>query len=92
MDDYNEALKMVYSKVAPEVDELYEYYRKKKGLKDEVDTATQLKILVDKKYISKTYISDLSLITEYYVQKMIGLYLDEITRYKDRIKNFLGDY
>ena len=92
MEDYNEALKMVYSQVAPEVNDLYDYYRKKKGLKEEVDTATQLQILVDKKYISKTYISDLSLITDYYVKNMIGEYLTKITSYKNRIKNFLGDY
>lgn len=92
MADYNEVLQQVYSQIAPEVNELYEFYRKKNGLEEEKVTQKQLEILVDKKYISKTYISNLSLIVDYYVQNMIGLYLSELQSYKERIKNFLGNY
>lgn len=83
--DYNEALQEVYSQVAPEVNELYEYFRKKKELEDEKDTERQLEILVNKKYISNTFISNLSLIADYYQRGMISMYLSNLQNYKNRI-------
>lgn len=53
MRDYNESLKIVYSQVAPEVNELYEYYRKKKNLEEERETERQLEILTEKSIFQK---------------------------------------
>jgi hypothetical protein len=89
MDNYNQALKEVYSQVAPEVNDLYEYYRAKNNLEEERDTERQLEILTQKKYISNTYIANLSLITDYYVREMTSAYLSSLEDYKNRIKFFL---
>lgn len=100
---YNETLKEVYSLIAPEVNELYEFFRKRKSLEVENDTGKQLDILVEKKYISKTYISDISLIVDYYVMAIMAKsegkcagytyysnqYNCALNNYKERIKNFL---
>lgn len=83
--DYNETLQEVYSQVAPEVNELYEYFREKNGLEEEKDTERQLEILVSKKYISITYISNLSLMVDYYQRGMINMYLSNLQDYKNRI-------
>ena len=69
--DEHEAMQWVYSQVANEVNEMYEKYREKCGLEEEHDTKKQLEILVDKKYITNTFISNLSLITDYYVWRHI---------------------
>ena len=89
MDTYKETLQEVYSQVAPEVEELYEYYRNKQSLEEEHDTEKQLEILTTKKYISKTFISNLSLIVDYYERDMISMYLTAIQDYKNRIKFLL---
>jgi len=89
MDTYNETLQKVYSQIAPEVNELYEYYRKKKGLEEESNTERQLEILTERKYISITFISDISLIVDYYETKMIDMYLESLQKYKTRIRFFL---
>lgn len=86
---YHETLKKVYSQIAPDVNRLYEYYRKKKELEEESDTERQLEILTAKKYISITYISDLSLIVDYYERGMQSKYEDSLKEYKNRIKFFL---
>lgn len=85
MDTYNETLKKVYSQIAPEVNDLYEHYRNKKGLEEEHDTERQLEILVRKKYISITFISDISLIVDYYERGMTNMYLSNLQGYKSRI-------
>ena len=91
MRDYNESLQEVYSQVAPEVNKLYEYYREKQGLEEEKDTERQLEILaMQKKYISKTYISDISLITDYYAREMTSMYQSSLENYKTRIQFFLN--
>ena len=89
MDTYKESLEYVYSQVAPEVDELYKYYRKKKGLEEEKDTEKQLEILTIKKYISNSFIADLSLIIDYYERGMISMYLSKLQEYKTRIRFLL---
>ena len=91
MDTYKQKLEEVYSQVAPVVNDLYDYYRKKKGLEEEKDVERQLEILVEKKYISKTYISNLSLIVDYYERGMISMYLTTLQDYKNRIRFFLDD-
>ena len=91
MDTYREKLEEVYSQIAPEINDLYEFFRKKKGLEEENDTKKQLEILVAKKYISSTYISDLSLIVDYYERDMIAMYNNTLQNYKIRIKVFLDN-
>lgn len=91
MDTYKETLEKVYSQVAPEVNELYEYFRNKKGLEEEKDTEKQLEILIGKMYISSTYNSDLMLIVDYYERKMMSNYKYALEDYKYRIKMFLDN-
>ena len=91
MDTYKETLEKVYSQVAPEVNELYEYFRNKKGLEEEKDTEKQLEILIGKMYISSTYNSDLMLIVDYYERKMMSKYKYALEDYKYRIKMFLDN-
>ena len=88
-DNYNEAFKEVCSQVAPKVNDLYEYFREGQNLKEESDVNKQLEILVDKKFISSTYISDLSLMVDYYARDMMDMYFTKLERYKDRIRFFL---
>lgn len=88
---YDLTLKQVYSQIAPEVKDLYEYYREKKGLEEESNTEKQLDILAAKKYISITYISDISLIVDYYERGMIDKYEIALRKYKNRIRFFLDN-
>ncbi len=91
MESYNEALQMIYSQVAPEVNELYEYYREKNNLPEETDTERQLEILaMEKKYISRTYIADIGLIVDYYVRGMTSRYESCLQNFKNRIRFFLA--
>ena len=90
MDKENEAYNYVLSEVAPEVDELYQYYRgKDKSLEKEDKTMMQLENLTQKKYISKTYVSSLMLIVDYYARKKYAKYYAELQNYKMRIRIFL---
>lgn len=90
MDKEREAYNYVLSEVAPEVDELYKYYREKdKSLEKEEHTMMQLENLVQKKYISKTYVSSLMLIIDYYARKQYAKYYAELQNYKTRIQIFL---
>lgn len=82
----NDAYQEVLSQVADVVGEMYEKYRRGKGLEDEKDTERQLEILVSKKYISDTYISDLSLIADYYAREMITTYMSKLQGYKIRVR------
>ena len=91
MDTYKQTLEKVYSQVAPEVNELYEYFRNKKGLEEEKNTEKQLEILINKMYISGTYSSDLMLIVDYYERKMMNEYISALENYKYRIKMFLDN-
>lgn len=84
MGKENEAYEKVLSQVADVVGEMYEKYRKK-GLEYEKDTERQLEILASKKYISITYISDLSLIADYYARDMIEIYTSRLEEYKIRV-------
>lgn len=89
MGNYEEALQKVHSEVAPLVNDLYEYFRGKKQLEEETDVERQLEILTSKKYISITYITDLSLIADYCARSMVREYLSELEHYKMRILLFL---
>lgn len=84
-----EALDFVYSQVSEDVDALYQYYREKKQLEDEKDTETQLEILINKKYISKSYMIDLILISDYYSRGMEARYSSSMQDYKNRIRFWL---
>lgn len=88
-DNYNEALNVVYSQVAPDVNDLYQYFRERKELEDETNVERQLEILTNRKYISRTYISDLSLLVDYYVRGMESWYTSALQNYKNRIRFFL---
>lgn len=87
MGKENDAYQKVLSQVADVVGEMYEKYRRGKGLEDENDTERQLEILTSKKYISITYISDLSLIADYYARDMIEIYTSRLEEYKIRIRS-----
>ena len=80
-----EALEFVYSQVAEDIDAMYQYYRKKMQLEDERDTERQLEILIDKKYISQSYMVNLVLISDYYFRGMAAHYCSSIQDYKNRI-------
>lgn len=84
-----EALDFIYSQVAPDVDALYQYYREKKQLEDEKDTERQLEILIDKKYISQSYMVNLVLISDYYFRGMVSHYCSSLQEYKNRIRFLL---
>ena len=85
MGKENEAYEKVLSQIADIVGEMYEKYRRGKGLEDEKDTERQLEILTSKTYISITYISDLSLIADYYARDMIEIYTSRLEEYKIRV-------
>lgn len=87
MSRENDAYQKVLSEVAADVGEMYELYRRGKGLEDEKDTEHQLEILANKKYISITYISDLSLIADYYAREMWANYVSKLMEYKMRIRS-----
>jgi hypothetical protein len=89
MGNENESFKVVCSEVAQEVDELYQYFRRKCNLEEENDTLKQLEKLVEKKYISNTYISDLMLMTDYYERQLYDKYANRVSEYKYRINFFL---
>lgn len=89
MSKENEALQFVYSQVADEVAQLYERYREKRGLEEEHDTERQLEILTSKKYINKTFITDLILIADYYAREMEVFYNSKLNEYKIRVQVLL---
>lgn len=89
MINEKEALEYVYSQVADNVNEMYERYRKKCNLECETDTERQLEILTMKKYISKTYITNLMLMADYYARGMDFKYEAELENYKIRIQVLL---
>lgn len=87
--NYNKVFEEVCSQVAPEVNELYEYFRKSQNLEEESDVEKQLEVLVNKKFISSSYIANLSLITDYCARGMTSMYLSSLKAYKNRIRFFL---
>lgn len=87
MNNEMNALHIVYSQVADKVNKFYQEYRKRNDLQNVTDTEMQLKILVDRKYISRTYFSDLILIADYYAKGMFAIYELELAKYKTRIDN-----
>lgn len=87
MGKENEAYQEVLSQVSDVVGEMYEKYRRGKGLEDEKNTERQLEILASKKYISITYISDLSLIADYYVRGMEETYTSRLLDYRIRVRS-----
>ena len=93
MSRENESYNYVISQVASQVDELYRYYQKKdKTLEDKEKTMDELETLVEKKYISRTYISDLMLIADYYNRKQYSAYFNRLQDYLMRIRIFLENY
>ena len=89
MSKESEALKEVYSQVGGLVNEMYERYRKKWNLEETKDTERQLEILTSKKYISITFITDLSLIADYKVRGMVARYEAKLREYKTRVQVML---
>lgn len=86
MSRENDAYQKVLSEVAEVVNEMYEKYRRGKILEETNDTERQLDILTSKKYISITYISDLSLIADYYAKEQTAKYEAKLLEYKTRIR------
>ena len=81
----NEAYKEVLSQVSEVVNEMYEKYRKRCGLEEEKDTERQLDILVNKKYIAQSYITDIEAITKYHERSMLAMYHYAMADYKVRV-------
>ncbi len=93
MSKENEAYNYVLLQVAVEVDELYRYYqRKDKTLEEQQNTMKELEILIAKKYINATYISDLMLIVDYYAREDYANYFYNLQNYIIKIRIFLEDY
>ena len=93
MSKENEAYNYVLSQVAVDVDELYRYYqRKDKTLEEQQNTMKELEILIAKKYINATYISDLMLIVDYYAREDYANYFYNLQNYIIKIRIFLEDY
>lgn len=86
MGEETRALQVVYSQVADIVNTMYQRYKEKCNLENEEDTERQLEILTNKKYISYTYISNLSLMADYYARGMYSMYEAELENYKIRIQ------
>lgn len=89
MSKEKETLNFVYSQVADEVNTLYEHYRRKCSLDEETDTEKQLEILVNKKYISQSFLIDLIVLTDYYQRGFYGQYMTGLANYKVRIEFLL---
>lgn len=93
MSRENEAYDYVLSQVAAEVDELYRYYQNKdRTLEKQENTMKELEILIDKKYINATYISNLMLIVDYYARKDYANYFYNLQNYILKIEIFLEEY
>ena len=93
MSKENEAYNYVLSQVAVEVDELYRYYQNKdKTLEKQQNTMKELEILIAKKYINATYISDLMLIVDYYAREDYANYFYNLQNYIIKIRIFLEYY
>ena len=84
-----ESLEFIYSQVSEDVNALYQYYREKKQLEDEKDTEKQLEILIDKKYIAKSFLVDLIVISDYYFRGKVSHYFASMQDYKNRIRFLL---
>ena len=89
MGKERETLEFVYSQVAEEVGKMYARYKEKCNLEDETNTEKQLEILINKKYISKSYQVDLMLLADYYLREMYVPYSAGIHTYKERIMFWL---
>lgn len=97
-ESYQEAYEYVVSEVKPYVDRYYQYFLDKgKDLPltaedgiTELSTLDKIDILVKKKYINGTYISDLMLIIDYYVRGIPIII--PLTNYQMRIEIFLENY
>ncbi len=97
-ESYQEAYEYVVSEVKPYVDRYYQYFLDKgKDLPltaedgiTELSTLDKIDILVKKKYINGTYISDLMLIIDYYVRGIP--FIIPLTNYQMRIEIFLENY
>ena len=92
MNKEKEALNFVYSQVSKDVGQMYEHYRKRCGLKEETDTEKQLDILVNKKYISGSYIIDLIVLADYYQRGLHAQYSAGLLNYKTRIHFLLESH
>ncbi len=97
-ESYQEAYEYVVSEVKPYVDRYYQYFLDKgKDLPltaddgiTELSTLDKIDILVKKKYINGTYISDLMLIIDYYVRGIP--FIIPLKNYQMRIEIFLENY
>ena len=97
-ESYQEAYEYVVSEVKPYVDRYYQYFLDKgKDLPltaedgiTELSTLDKIDILVKKKYINGTYISDLMLIIDYYVRGIP--FIIPLTNYQMRIEIILENY
>ncbi len=97
-ESYQEAYEYVVSEVKPYVDRYYQYFLDKgKDLPltaedgiTELSTLDKIDILVKKKYINGTYISDLMLIIDYYVRGIPIII--PLKNYRMRIEIFLENY
>ncbi len=93
MSRENEVYNYVLSQVTTEVDELYRYYQNKdKTLEKQENTMKKLEVLVDKKYINATYISNLMLIVDYYARGDYTNYFCNLHNYILKIRMFLEEY
>ena len=97
-ESYQEAYENVVSEVKPYVDRYYQYFLDKgndlpltaeDGI-TELSTLDKIDILVKKKYINGTYISDLMLIIDYYVRGIPIII--PLKNYQMRIEFFLENY
>ena len=97
-ESYQEAYEYVISEVKPYVDRYYQYFLNKgKNLPltaedgiTELSVMDKIDILVKKKYINGTYISDLMLIIDYYVRGIPVII--PLKNYQMRIEIFLENY
>ena len=92
MNNDKEIMDFVYSQVAKEVGEMYEHYRKKCGLEEKTNTERQLDILINRKYISNSYVIDLIVLKDYYQRKMNAQYFTGLMDYKTRIQFLLDSF
>lgn len=93
MQNEREGYDYVLKQVEPKVSELYRYYQGRDStLEDKENTMEKLEILIKKKYIALSYMTDLVVIADYYNRKMYTEYNRYLKEYIIRITIFLEGY
>lgn len=86
-----ECYDQIIATVKPEINAMYKYFQTKNPEMEEEDNnpEEQLQEMIDKKYLSITFMTDLVYISSCYYEGRDYLYKAKLREYKTRVKCFL---